>query len=432
MSTAAQNHSSSTATPARRDFRQEVTDSIVQMLEQGVAPWLKPWKSGSLELPFNPTSDRGYRGANALHLIAAGLKRGFGDPRWMTYKQAQENGWQVRQGGKGTQIEYWQFPETPPANQAADKGHETNAHVSGSAPIHRVYTVFNAQQIEGIPEYRPKLRQEWEIVESGEQILEHSGARIRHDQDDRAFYNRASDEIHLPLVAAFKSPADYYGTALHELAHWTGHPLRLDRPTLNDSYTFGDPTFFITLARFFDNLPGTHSIYTFLNMTSANPEFFSRDSLTRRKMVNLQERPVWLDEYLDRCWFPTATDLRLLWRAVAAHKKQFDAIYAPIRNGRFGHRIPGQEQRVYQLFAQALIPDIDVMLHVLYDLLEAVWELYYNGKRFQIDQFGAGAKYVEERTRTNATVRRILSRLAGRCDRREDEEDVPLPEKGQQ
>lgn len=171
-------------------------------------------------------------------------------------------------------------------------------------------------------------------------------------------------------------------------------------------------TFFITLARFFDNLPGTHSIYTFLNMTSANPEFFSRDSLTRRKTVNLQERPVWLDEYLDRCWFPTATDLRLLWRAVAAHKKQFDAIYGPIRNGRFGHRIPGQEQRVYQLFAQALIPDIDVMLHVLYDLLEAVWELYHNGKRFQIDQFGAGAKYVEERTRTNATVRRILSRLA--------------------
>jgi antirestriction protein ArdC len=243
MSTAAQNHSSSTATPARRDFRQEVTDSIVQMLEQGVAPWQKPWKSGSLELPFNPTSDRGYRGGNALHLMAAGLKRGFGDPRWMTYKQAQENGWQVRQGEKGTQIEYWQFPEQPLANQAADKGHETNAPVSGSAPIHRVYTVFNAQQIEGIPEYRPKLRQEWEIVQSGEQILEHSGARIRHDQDDRAFYNRASDEIHLPLVAAFKSPADYYGTALHELAHWAGHPLRLDRPTLNESYIFGDPNY---------------------------------------------------------------------------------------------------------------------------------------------------------------------------------------------
>jgi len=243
MSTATQNQASSPGTPERRDFRQEVTDSIVQMLEQGVAPWQKPWESGALELPFNPTSDRGYRGGNALHLMAAGLKRGLGDPRWMTYKQARQSGWQVRQGEKGTQIEYWQFPERPSDAKSVDKGDETNTQVSLSAPIRRVYTVFNAQQIEGIPEYRPKLRREWEIVQSGEQILKHSGARIHHDQDDRAFYNRATDEIHLPLVAAFKSPADYYGTALHELAHWTGHPLRLNRLTLNESYVFGDPNY---------------------------------------------------------------------------------------------------------------------------------------------------------------------------------------------
>ena len=68
------------------------------MLEQGVAPSQEPWETGvgSLELPFNPISERMYRGANAIHLMATGLQRGYGDPRWMTYKQASDNGWQVR------------------------------------------------------------------------------------------------------------------------------------------------------------------------------------------------------------------------------------------------------------------------------------------------------------------------------------------------
>ncbi len=93
---------------APRDFRQEVTDSIVQMLEKGVAPWQKPWESNGMGMPFNPTSERPYRGGNAIHLMAAGLRSGYDDPRWMTYKQAADQGWQVRRGEKGTQIEFWE------------------------------------------------------------------------------------------------------------------------------------------------------------------------------------------------------------------------------------------------------------------------------------------------------------------------------------
>ena len=70
--------------------------------------------------------------------------------------------------------------------------------------------------------------------------MRNSGARISHDQADRAFYDRLSDTIHLPPRAAFKTPGDYYGTALHELAHWSGHEKRLNRETLNESYRFGD------------------------------------------------------------------------------------------------------------------------------------------------------------------------------------------------
>ena len=106
--------------------------------------------------------------------------------------------------------------------------------------IHRVYTVFNAKQIDGIPEYQPKQRTPFEAVQAGERILANSGARIEHDQRDDAFYNRRNDSIHLPPKDAFKDAPGYYGTALHELAHWTGHPSRLNRPTLSESYRFGD------------------------------------------------------------------------------------------------------------------------------------------------------------------------------------------------
>ena len=97
-------------TPARRDFRQEVTDRIITMLENGVAPWQKPWNpaDASLDMPMNPTTGKAYRGGNAIHLMATGLLRGYGDPRWMTYRQAAALAWQVRKGEKGTQIEFWE------------------------------------------------------------------------------------------------------------------------------------------------------------------------------------------------------------------------------------------------------------------------------------------------------------------------------------
>src|SRR5471030_1511497 len=236
--------------PALRDFRQEVTDNIVQMLERGVAPWQKPWEPGasSLGMPFNPTSERAYRGGNALQLMATGLQRGYDDQRWMTYKQASDNGWQVRRGEKGTQIEYWEVKQDADKSQLsrpADAGdgstapnNETDA--GKSQLIHRVYTVFNAQQIERIPLHTPEQHTTFEAAQAGEQILKNSGANIAHDQADRAFYSRSQDSIHLPQKDAFKDAAGYYGTALHELAHWTGHPSRLDRSTLTESYRFGD------------------------------------------------------------------------------------------------------------------------------------------------------------------------------------------------
>ena len=233
--------------PKPRDFRQEVTDNIVEMLEKGVAPWQKPWEpaTGSFGMPMNPTTNRAYRGGNAIHLIATAMRKGYDDPRWLSYKQAEAHGWHVRRGEKGTQIEFWDKDisdrgEQPRSNDS-DEVHSRNAK-NGDQPrwIHRVYTVFNAKQIEGVSALEPVRPSTFKAVRAGEQILKNSGAAINHDQADRAFYSRTSDAIHLPPKHAFRDANGYYGTALHELAHWSGHPSRLNRATLNESYRFGD------------------------------------------------------------------------------------------------------------------------------------------------------------------------------------------------
>jgi antirestriction protein ArdC len=233
--------------PQKRDFRQEVTDSIVQMLEKGVAPWQKPWEASAsaFGMPMNPTTEKAYRGGNAIHLIATGLRRGYEDPRWMTYKQAAENGWQVRKGEKGTQIEFWEIKQGSAKSSTAnpsggESGSEATRRAEERQFIHRVYTVFNAKQIDGVSAHQPKQHSAFDAVRAGEQILENSGAKIIHDQADRAFYSRAEDSIHLPSKDTFKDAPGYYGTSLHELAHWSGHPSRLNRSTLAESYRFGD------------------------------------------------------------------------------------------------------------------------------------------------------------------------------------------------
>jgi len=229
----------------RTDFRKDVTDKIVEMLEKGTAPWQKPWdpEKATLEMPFNPTTDKAYRGGNAVHLLAASVARGYEDPRWMTYRQAQENGWQVRKGEKGTSIEFWQFPSPKDRDSKEVPSADADDKTNGSAPLHRLYTVFNATQIDGVEKWQAKVRPEWEVVQNGENILAGAGARIAHDQQDRAFYSKGTDQIHLPSKSAFPSPAAYYGTALHELGHWTGHSDRLNRDTLMKSDGFGGPEY---------------------------------------------------------------------------------------------------------------------------------------------------------------------------------------------
>jgi len=144
-----------------------------------------------------------------------------GDPRWMTYQQAQGKDWQVRKGEHSTTIFFTKPYEVE--DETAEDGMKT-------IRVLKHYAVFHASQIDGVPAYKAPSVDEapWTRPEASEIILRNSGAVIRIG-GDRAFYSPSTDHIQLPPDCAFNGPGEYAAVSLHELAHWTGHESRLNR-----------------------------------------------------------------------------------------------------------------------------------------------------------------------------------------------------------
>lgn len=224
-------------------FHQVVANQIIESLKAGTAPWLKPWEpgTGNGQVPYNPITGKRYRGINALYLML----NQSDDNRWLTYKQALSMDAQVRKGEKGTTIQYWKFHEEHIKQDNAGKpvldeqGNPLKVQVNLERPKVFYATVFHASQIDNMPELIKK-EPDWSLIERAEKLLLNSGASIIHSEADRAFYRLSTDSIHLPPKEQFKSGANYYATALHELGHWSGHPSRLDRdlghPFGSDAY----------------------------------------------------------------------------------------------------------------------------------------------------------------------------------------------------
>lgn len=213
-------------------YHEVVAAELIKQIEAGTSPWQKPWSADGalIGLPMNPVTENRYRGINTVHLIA----QGYADPRWMTYKQAQSIGAQVKKGEKGTSIQFWQFEDE---RAKTDESGQPIRNNDGQVLTERVRlerarvfyaTVFNAEQIDGLPPLITKERS-WNPIVRAESILAASGAQIEHKASDRAYYNLNTDAIHLPLQSQFETPGAYYATALHELGHWTGHDTRLGR-----------------------------------------------------------------------------------------------------------------------------------------------------------------------------------------------------------
>lgn len=213
----------------KSDIYQRVTDSIVAELEKGVRPWLKPWSgdnaAGRIMRPLRANGVP-YRGINILLLWDSATAHGFTAPMWLTYKQAQELGAQVRKGEKGSLVVYANKITRTMENE--DTGEDEERDI----PFMKGYTVFNAQQVDGLPAHfyatqAPAL-DPVQRNERAEAFFAATGATIR-EGGSRAFYRQADDLVQMPPFAAFREPEAFYATLAHELTHWTKHPKRLDR-----------------------------------------------------------------------------------------------------------------------------------------------------------------------------------------------------------
>lgn len=214
---------------------QKVTDRIVSMLETGTRPWKQSWVGGPGGGRPLRSNGQPYRGINVLNLWIAASSRGFSSAYWMTYKGAQELGGQVRKGAKS---EFAFYAGSYEREVEHDDGETETKHGS----FLKTYCVFNADEIDGLPDRfyaKPEIVQNPECrVPHVDAFLSATGATILHG-GSRAFYRSRTDEIHLPHFEQFEDAAAYYGTALHELVHWTGSESRLNRT----KGLFGNPDY---------------------------------------------------------------------------------------------------------------------------------------------------------------------------------------------
>lgn len=217
------------------ETRENFVNAVIESLEKGKIPWQKTWDADcGNNLLYNPVTGTRYKGVNNIMLIYSSYAKGYEDNRWVTFNQAKENGWSVRKGEKGTPIEIFKFYDKSTKKDldmtmynSLSPAEKVEYFTKNVYIVAKNYTVFNAQQVEGIPPVEKKGVKNIDYNKI-DKIMENCGVPITH-KGSSAFYSPSTDQIFLPEREAFHSENDYYATALHEIAHSTGHPSRLNR-----------------------------------------------------------------------------------------------------------------------------------------------------------------------------------------------------------
>ena len=227
----------STVNANRLDVYTRITDTIISHLEAGVRPWQRPWNAanteGRITRPLRACGTP-YRGINVLSLWLASTEKGYDSPFWFTFNQAKDLGGFVKKGEHGSLVVY---ANSIKKTEKDDQGQEVEHDIF----FMRGYTVFNAQQVEGLPERftptAPQIIQPEERIHAAEAFFRATRAEIKHG-GNRAYYATLADYVQMPPFVSFKDRESYYSTLAHELAHWTRHPKRLARDF--DQKTWGD------------------------------------------------------------------------------------------------------------------------------------------------------------------------------------------------
>ncbi len=226
----------SKAASEKLDLYQVVTNRIIHLIEQGVAPWRNPIAGQELSLPNNLNSGRSYRGVNVFLLAMKAWEEGYRSPWWLTFKQAKERGGKVRRGEKSTLVIFWK--------QYVTKDRATGEEIT--VPVLRYFRVFNTEQCEGmsVPEESLAERPQVEALPACQTIVD--GFPLPptiHYGGSQAFYRPTEDLVSVPELSSFSSTKEGYATLFHELAHATGHSTRLDRGLDRKLRPFGSPDY---------------------------------------------------------------------------------------------------------------------------------------------------------------------------------------------
>ena len=207
-----------------KDVFSVVTGQIVNLLEQGIVPWRRPWSGCG---PVSYQSNQQYQGLNVFLLQSE-----YKSPYWMTFRQAQSLGGSIKAGEHGR---YIVFTDSYMKKTEDDKGNSIKVPVR----FLRYYTVFNWEQTKSIPEKQPVENDNRQII-SAQELLIRQAPRI--ETADRAYYAPPRDAIGLPPLEKFDSSEDYYSAVFHELTHWSGSSLRLNREGIRNGY-FGNQVY---------------------------------------------------------------------------------------------------------------------------------------------------------------------------------------------
>lgn len=212
----------------RTDIYARITDRIIEDLASGVRPWMKPWSAGNTHGRITrPLRHNGqpYSGMNVLLLWSEQTSRGFASSMWMTFRQALELGAAVRKGETGSTVV---FASRFTKSEDNGKGGEVDREI----PFLKAYSVFNVEQIDGLPEHyhiQPEpIEDRIPRIENADRFFRNTGAIIRHG-GNQAYYSPVMDYIQMPPFEAFEDAASYYATLSHEATHWTAAENRVGR-----------------------------------------------------------------------------------------------------------------------------------------------------------------------------------------------------------
>ena len=212
-----------------------VTEKILALLREGVAPWKKPWKGGGGMFPKNIRSKKPYRGSNVILLWAASMVRDFHSPWWGTWKAWEEKGGVVRPEEKKNSDFVTFFNMVPIYTEETKHLPKEQREVAWYKPFLRYWRVWNSEQLENERDIIPaplETVSEFIPVDGAQAYtdayIEREGIVLDHEQG-RAFYRPSNDMIGMPSPNTFDCPEEYYSTLFHEEVHSTGNEKRLNR-----------------------------------------------------------------------------------------------------------------------------------------------------------------------------------------------------------